>query len=193
MEFIRTAALAGLLALGTATAFAQQVPAVPPAPAQPPAAPANAGALSPADRRFLERTARGSAYELAIAQLATQKATRDDIKQYAQKLITDHDALNATLQQTAQAKGVTLPTALNKRQQTELQRLQGLSGADFDRAYLTDASRVNAGNRQSLQHEVSTTQDPQIRQLAMQFQSADQQHEAMAQSLRGAGHAKTPG
>lgn len=82
-------ALAGALLLLAPGAFAQ-----------------GSGDASPLDAKFLARTAQGSAYELASAKLAAEKASRAEVGRYAAKLASDHDDFNGALQQLARAKGV---------------------------------------------------------------------------------------
>lgn len=66
------------------------------------------GSLKRSDRRFITKVAESSQKEAAIAQLAAQRATRPDVRSFAQELISDHQQMNSQLMQIAQRKGVTL-------------------------------------------------------------------------------------
>ncbi len=81
------------------------------------APPATHAAVSAADRLFLKHEARSGFYELAIAQLAARKATREDIKAYTQRIILDHEQASAALQHLAQNKGVQLLTGMTNDEQ----------------------------------------------------------------------------
>lgn len=140
-------------------------------------------AVSAADRSFLQHEAQGAAYELALAQLAVQKATRGDIKSYAQQLISDHDQANAALEQLAQSKGVSLPKALSNNDQTRLAGLQNLQGNDFDRSFVKEAVRINQEDQRDFAKEARTTHDSEVRAYVKQFSVMDQRHAAGARQL----------
>ncbi len=148
------------------------------------AAPAAFAAVSAADRSFLTHEAQGGAYELAIAQLATQKGTRDDIKAYAQRIVSDHEQANTALQQLAQSKGVSLPTGMTNDEQTRFAGLQNLQGTTFDRAYVKEAVRINAGDKRDFAKEAKTTHDADIRAYVQRFAAMDAEHEQAAKQLQ---------
>jgi predicted outer membrane protein len=58
------------------------------------------------ERRFLRKAAKGSEKEVALAQLAQQRSSNPQVKQYAQMLVADHEKMNQQLEQLAQKKGV---------------------------------------------------------------------------------------
>src|SRR4029079_5565623 len=74
--------------------------------------------------------------EVALGNLALQRAQSDSVKQFAQQMVTDHTAANTELTQLAAGKNVTLPTALDAKHQAMVDKLSKLSGADFDREYM---------------------------------------------------------
>ena len=141
-------------------------------------------AVSASDRSFLQHEAQGAAYELALAQLAAQKATRDDVKNYAQQIISDHEQANAALGQLAQSKGVPLPKDLSSDDQTRLAGLQNLQGNDFDRSFVKEAVRINQEDKRDFAKEAKTTHDPEVRAYVKQFSAVDQKHAAEARQLQ---------
>ena len=66
--------------------------------------------LSSSDKRFMIQAAQGGTAEVQIAQLALNKASSDQVKQYAQEMIDQHSQANNQLAALAAQKGVTLPT-----------------------------------------------------------------------------------
>lgn len=70
---------------------------------------ANGGSvLKWSDRHFVNEVADGNHQEIIFAQLAAQQATDPGVRNYAQKLMSDHLAMGRDLMQLAQQKGVTL-------------------------------------------------------------------------------------
>ena len=67
--------------------------------------------LKHGDRHFLTTVAKSSEREVAIAQLAAQKASNPQVRSYAQHLVSEHEQMNRDLVQLAQQKGVQLKDA----------------------------------------------------------------------------------
>ena len=144
------------------------------------------------DQLFLRNEATGSAYELAIAQLAQSKATRDDVKSYAATLVNDHEAYNGALRDLAKQKAIALPPALTAKGQTMRDGLARLQGAEFDRAFIREARRINDDDVRSFRQEASRTTDPDIRAFVTKFLAVDEQHAKAAAALSGTAIATAP-
>ncbi|HWR37530.1 MAG TPA: DUF4142 domain-containing protein [Clostridia bacterium] len=94
---------------------------------------AKAGSM---DKRFVMEAAQGGLSEVALGTLAQQKASKDEVKQFGQRMVTDHTKANDELKSLAQQKNWTLPTEPSAKQKAEQQRLEKLSGDAFDKAYM---------------------------------------------------------
>ena len=185
MPRILTAAVAALLAALPGPLIAQttldettSVPAGAPGPA-PKAAP-----ITRMDHQFLVRDAQGGAYELAIAALAQQRTSREDVRAYASRLIADHAAYNQALQKLAHAKGVELPTEMTADDRVRLNSINSQTGSTADRSFIEEAMRINAEDKQEAAEEVARTADPDIRAFLRKFEAVDAEHEQLALSLR---------
>src|SRR5687767_15977482 len=78
----------------------------------------------------------GGLAQVQTGNLALQKATNADVKAFAQRMVTDHSKANAELAEFATAKGLALPTELADAHESAFEHLNGLSGAEFDKAYM---------------------------------------------------------
>jgi putative membrane protein len=108
--------------------------------ARPPAARAQAPtsqSASAADTTFLQTAGRDGQAEVALARLAQRKTSNDDVKSFAAHLQSDHEKANSQLTSLARAKKVTVP-AMSAEQGATRDRLDKLSGAEFDRAYISE-------------------------------------------------------
>jgi predicted outer membrane protein len=65
--------------------------------------------VSSSDRRFVTEAAEAGQAEIAHSQLALQRATNEDVKRFAQRMVDDHTKTNQELMQLASSKGITLP------------------------------------------------------------------------------------
>ncbi len=143
-----------------------------------------AQAVSQSDRTFLQDQAQGTSYELAIARLAGRQATATDIKRYAGIIAADHETLNRHLARLAHSKSVELPASMTDKQQAELSRLQGLSGKEFDHAYVAETNRINKDDKEQDQHELSQTTDPAMKSFVQALRKTDAKHFAMGKKLK---------
>jgi len=85
---------------------------------------------------FMTEAAKGGMAEIELSKLATTKAQNAEVKKYAQQMIQDHTNASAELKQLAGKKNVTLPTELDAEHKAIKDKLSGLSGAEFDKAYV---------------------------------------------------------
>jgi putative membrane protein len=58
------------------------------------------------EKRFVKKVAEGGQLEIALAQLAADRATNADVKSFAQQLVNDHQEMSQKLEQLAQSKGL---------------------------------------------------------------------------------------
>lgn len=144
---------------------------------------AAAAGITEVDRQFMVQDASGGAYEIALAALAQQRSSRDDIKAYAAMLIQDHAEYNAALQQLARAKGVTLPTEMSADDRTKLNSINLQGGSTLDRSFVLEATRINEEDKKAAQEEAATTKDPDIKSFLQRFAAIDTKHEQAAKAL----------
>jgi putative membrane protein len=101
---------------------------------------ANTSQASPDSRGFLRVAGQDGRAEVALAELAATKAQSPDVKAYAERLHRDHEKANTELDTLAQQMNVTVSDPSSAQQDVE-RRLEGLSGAAFDRAYIQQMVR----------------------------------------------------
>jgi len=85
---------------------------------------------------FLPKAAAGNRFEIVTGQLAQQRAQSDAVKALGAMFVTDHTAALQQVTQVAATLGISLPAGLDPMQQAIVDRLQTLSGAEFDAAWL---------------------------------------------------------
>jgi len=135
------------------------------------------------DHEFLIKDAQGGAYEIAIAALAQQRSSRDDVKAYAARIIADHAVYNQALQELARAKGIELPTTMTANDRVRLNTINSQARSTSDRSFIEEAIRVNAEDKQDAADEVARTADPDIKSFLQKFEAVDAEHERLALAL----------
>jgi putative membrane protein len=110
------------------------------------------------DKQFVRTAAEAGVADVKLATLATEKGG-PEVKDLAQKLADDHTAMNKEMATVADSMGVMLPKKMSKQDQAEFDKLNGLSGKDFDTEYLTYIVKAHWQNLHSFYMEASVASD----------------------------------
>lgn len=86
---------------------------------------------------YISNAAMGDMYEIQAGNIAQKKAQSADVKALAKMLVTDHTAASNEMKPMVTAAGETPPTELDQRRKGMIDNLNAATGADFDKAYLT--------------------------------------------------------
>jgi len=189
-KLIYTASIAALAFGVSQAALAQSTTTSPSTPSSKPAATQSTNApganLERGDRKFIEEAAQGGMAEVQLGQLAQQKASSDQVKQFGKKMADDHQKANDELKKIASTKGITLPTDLSSSDRREYDKLQKKSGADFDREYMKEMVSDHKKDVKDFQSEGKSAKDPDIKNFAASTLPTLQQHLDLAQQTENA-------
>ena len=86
---------------------------------------------------FARIAASSNMFEIESSQLALDKATGDDVREFAQHMIDDHTAAGEKMKVAAEADGVVPPATMADKEQAQLDKLEAAGDTDFDAAYVT--------------------------------------------------------
>ncbi len=131
---------------------------------------------------FMKKAAVGGMAEVELGQLAQQKGSSARVKEFGARMVRDHSKANQELKQLAGLKGVTLPTALDSKNQKVVAHLQKLSGVAFDRAYMSDMVADHKEDIADFQTEGQGGKDPDVKAFATKTLPTLEEHLKMAQS-----------
>jgi putative membrane protein len=93
-------------------------------------------AVKDSDREFVEKAAVAGMAEIELGQLASERAARPEVKQFAQMMVQDHTKAAKELTQAVAPYNVPLPQALDEKHQNLKIELSKRRGAAFDKAYM---------------------------------------------------------
>ena len=137
--------------------------------------------------QYVEAMANGNLFEIQSSQLALQKSRDARVRRFAQRMIDEHTRMQSELSTAVRTTGpsLTVPTALDNRHSSAIQDLQGVTGREFDRMYLT--AQINAHNEALVvnQNYAQIGDDPALKQLAANNVPVIQEHLTMAQQIAG--------
>jgi putative membrane protein len=90
------------------------------------------------DAKFAVAAANGGMAEVELGTLAQQKAANAKVKDFGAMMVSDHSKANDEMKALAKSKGITLPAAIDQDEQKVKDDLSAKSGADFDKAYVSN-------------------------------------------------------
>jgi putative membrane protein len=135
------------------------------------------------DQAFLRKTLEDSVVQVQMGNLAAQKSSSDDVKQFGQKMAEIHTQLKTQLKPVAEKLGVDEPKAPSKRDKQEIERMEALSGQDFDAAFLKAMLHDQQTDLKDFKEEAQSSQDPAVQQVAKMDTPVLSQHLQILEQL----------
>jgi putative membrane protein len=126
--------------------------------------------------------------EVQLGQLAAQKATDPDVKNFGQKMVDDHSKANDQLKQVASQKGITVPSSLPASKQKDVDKLNKLSGAAFDKAYVSMMVQDHKKDVAEFKKESKSAKDSDIKSFASTTLPTLQDHLKMIEDISAKMH-----
>ena len=146
----------------------------------------SAASVATADKAFAMKAAAGGLAEVALGKLAQQNGSNDQVKQFGSRMVDDHSKANDELKQIASTKGITLPTDVDAKHKSEMAKMQKLTGAQFDRAYMDSMVKDHKEDVSDFRKESTAGKDSDIKTVAAKTLPTLQDHLKMAQSTDAA-------
>ena len=119
--------------------------------------------LSKQDMQALTRLAQADMAEIAAGKLAREKTSNAEVKKYGEHMVQEHSKMLEEGKKIAQSKGAKPPAGTDKKHQAALKKLQSLSGAEFDRAYMRQMVEDHQQVLQLAQKTAKETKDAELK------------------------------
>src|SRR5207249_866229 len=129
--------------------------------------------LSAKDKTFMKKAAKGGMMEVAMGQVAEQKAQSDDVKSFGKRMVTDHSKANDELKAIASKKGVQLPSKEHSGKWTS------------DKAYMDMMVKDHEKDLAEFKEEASSGSDPDVKKFADDTAKVVQEHLDLAKEIQG--------
>jgi len=139
----------------------------------------------PALKTFAMKAADGGMAEVELGRLAAQKGTNDRVKQFGQKMVEDHTKANDDLKQAAGQAGIELPADTSAKHKQLVQKLSGLSGAAFDKAYMDAMVKDHVEDVAEFEKASKAPGNSPIRTFAASTLPTLKEHLQMAREIDG--------
>lgn len=148
------------------------------------AIPSIARAATDDDKKFLATASQADVNETKLSQLAEEKATNPAVKAFAKKMVAEHTKMSKSMQPFAESWGLTAPTDLDDDHKQEYSKLNGLSGADFDKEYMDQMVSDHGKALDLFTDEAKDTKDMKFRAVVLKGKTMVAAHKNMAYDLK---------
>jgi putative membrane protein len=136
------------------------------------------------DARFVMGVAEGGMAEIELGQLAADKASNAQVKEFGHQMMADHTKMGNELKPLAASKDIMLPTSVSARDKATKDRLAKLSGASFDRAYMAEMVKGHLSASMDFRKEATSGHDPQIKEWAARTLGTVDEHLKAAREIQ---------
>ncbi len=132
---------------------------------------------------FLTMAAQSDQFEIQEGQLAEKKGSAS-VKQFGEHMVRDHNKTTAGLMQAVQKAGMSPPPpTLRPDQMNMITQLQGLSGAEFDRAYMAQQVEAHQQALNLMVNYIKTGDSAPIKAAAQEAAPIVEMHLRMAEKM----------
>jgi putative membrane protein len=136
-----------------------------------------------ADVLFVELVGEGGLAEVALGELARQKAAAHAVTHFAERMVSDHRAANDKLAAIAGKAGIAAPTELNAEHAAMRGELEGMNTAAFDLTYMRGQVVDHQKTAQLLEWEINSGQHAAMQRFAAEILPTVLDHLAMARGI----------
>jgi putative membrane protein len=152
----------------------------------------NAQKTTSSDKTFVKDSMEGSLAEVNFAKLALQKSQDKNVREFATKMIHDHEMLISEMKPVAREMGVKVPTGAPHSDHAKYVELKMKSGTDFDRAYVEAMVKDHHDDLQTFLDEESKASNPQLKAAVAKGESVIREHTEMIDKIAHMGGIQTP-
>jgi len=136
-----------------------------------------------ADAAAMKQLAQTNLNEIDGGKAAAAKAQNPQVKQFAQKMVTDHQQMLTELLTLAKAKGVALPQSGSLKDKAQMKMMERSSGADFDKKYMEEMVKDHEKDAKDTQDLAAKAKDPEFRSAVQKAHAKIQEHLQLAQRI----------
>jgi putative membrane protein len=163
----------------------QQMPNEPGSPGSPASGmpESNAPSQSMGDQIFVHDVLEGSQAQAQMSQLAQQKSSSADVQKFSQQMVQTNNSLSDQLKPAAKQLGVDEPKQPSKKERQQIEKLQALSGPDFDTEYIQAMAKQQQHDLKEFKDEPQSGQTANIQQAAKQDEPVLAEHYQVLEKL----------
>ena len=119
--------------------------------------------MTRAEKSFITDAASGGSMEVQLGQMAQQKGSTQEIKDFGKMMVTDHTKANSELETLISGKKIKVPGKLSSKHQKMVNKFTKLSGPDFDKKYAQAMVKDHTEDVAKFQKMSEKAKDPELK------------------------------
>ncbi len=137
-----------------------------------------------ADSVYIRQAILGNTVEVRLAEVGKSRADDSEVEDFAERMGSEHDSMNDQWGALARNAGVSVAlTTLRSAGASTIERLEDLSGAAFDQAYMADMIQRHEQDLATFQRMATSARSEEVRELANSGVSSIGEHLALARQV----------
>lgn len=132
---------------------------------------------------FPQKAYSGGMMEVQLGKLAQQNAYSDKVKQFGERMITDHSNANKELKDIAQKNNISLPDNMYDENKDTYEDLSKYSGAEFDKQYMDKMVKDHKKDISEFEDAAKNADNQDVREWAKKILPTLRQHLQMAEQI----------
>ncbi|MGV3532194.1 MAG: DUF4142 domain-containing protein [Chthoniobacteraceae bacterium] len=128
------------------------------------------------DEAWAHMTAVSDACEIKLAKAAQEKASSEQVKQHAAKMIQDHQKTTDELKQIAKSAKIDLDAKIPSEKQAMIKEITSKSGEEFDKAYMEHEVAAHRMAAAHFQNGADFNKHPELQSFAQKNLPVIKQH-----------------
>jgi putative membrane protein len=136
-----------------------------------------------ADSGFIREAASINQAEVRLGTMAEQRSSNTAVKQFAEQMVASHSSMGQQWTSLAAQNGLPTSVPVNSIQQQRADQFSKLSGADFDRAYMSAMVADHEQAAGTLQRIGTYAQSAEVKRLAASGVAGTEQHLTLARQV----------
>lgn len=115
------------------------------------------------EKAFVKDAASGGMMEVQLGQMAQQKGASQEVKDFGQRMVTDHGKANDELESIITKKGMKLPAKMADKHKKVVDKLANLTGPDFDKKYAGEMVKDHTKDVNKFKKMSGKLKDPELK------------------------------
>jgi putative membrane protein len=140
---------------------------------------------SSSEATFIKHTADANMTEIKLGKLAADNAEKQNLKDFGNRMVSDHTSAGDKLEPIAKKLNVTIPSEVSSEHQKTIDRLSKLKGAEFDKAFSQVMVKDHKKVISMFEAEEKTAKNSDLKSFVTDTLPTLKEHLSMAQKLEG--------
>lgn len=114
------------------------------------------------DATFMTRTQLRGLEQIELGRIAAARASNSDVREFGQQIVQDRGKANEELRLFAQGQSIALPTVLEAKRRTEIDRISKLSSPALDREIVRALVKLHDADVADFQNQTQMGQEVEL-------------------------------